>query len=53
MTEFDELVTLVQNLTIEVRLLQKDICWVKMILKWVIVGIGAIFGVQVPGWITT
>lgn len=51
MTNIEEVCRAVQELTLEVQLMKKDLCWIKMILKWVIIGIAAVLGIQIPGWI--
>jgi len=51
MSELEGVKEELTKLTIEVRLMKADIHWVRMILKWVIIGIAAVLGIQIPAWV--
>jgi len=50
MDELEGIKNELTKLTIAVKLMKADIHWVKMILKWIILGVAAVLGIQVPGW---
>lgn len=41
----------ISTLTTEVKLIKKDIHWIKRIVQWVIVGVAAMLGIQIPMWV--
>lgn len=51
MSELEGIQKQLTKLTIEVKLMKADIHWVKRILKWVVIGIAAVLGIQIPAWV--